>query len=212
MGLIQKLIASVCNRCQIEHTNVESIFTKYGMCLVNMYMYNQQEYLVIMSKNFFDLKTPILYIHSDTHQCNPLSGLCSCNNQVDVAIAPIIKDGGILIYCSIDSTGIDNMLRKINIEKKELPSEVLKGTNLKSALKGYRGEFLTIDFILKNLSLSNVELVTNNPSIIYIVEQLGITITELVPSISFVYGNAQSSSANETIEAAKAISFTYNDN
>lgn len=188
MGMIDKLIALVNKKNQIMHSKITKIFTKYGVYQAKMYKHDNQEYLTIMSHNFFDVKSPILYIHSDTHECNPLDEQCHCNNQLDAALKMIREDGGLVIYSSSDGRDIDALLREINTRKLQPENEVMIGTNLKSALKGYRGEYLTLDFIFKDLSLASVQLVTNNPNIIFIIEQLGIEITKHSPSVSFGYG------------------------
>ena len=158
------------------------------------------------------IKNPILYIHSDTHQCNISDEHCGCNNQMDVALSTISKDGGLVIFTSKDAKAIDILLRDMNTRKLESQNKVMIGVNFKYFLKGYKGEYLTLDFILKDLKLSIVQLITDNQNIMFIVETLGIKVTKQTPLISFSYGESKAYSSNETIEAAKAISFEYNHN
>lgn len=209
MGILKRVIDVVSQNSQIEHTKIKNIFTKYGMFQAKMYTNNNQEYLAIMSLNFFNVQSPILYIHSDTHKCNPLDEQCGCNNQVDVALITISKEGGLLIYTSIDGSDIDKLLAELNTRSLESQNETMLGTNFQSALKGYRGEYIALDFIFKDLKLSSIQLVSDNPNIIFIVEQRGITISRQTSMISYSYGETLFASAQETIEEAKAISFTY---
>ena len=212
MSVVQKLIGLFCKNSQIKHTKLTKIFTKHGMYQAKMYSHKQQEYLALMSQNFFEVKNPILYIHSDAHQCNPLDGECGCNNQMDLALATICKDAGLIIYTSKNPKDIDELLEKINTHKLESQNEIKVGINLKYILKAYKGEYLTLDFILKDLKLSMVQLITDNPNVLFIVEALGIRVTKQTPLISFAYGETTSYKSNETIEAAKAISFEYDNN
>jgi GTP cyclohydrolase II len=179
------------------------------MFQAKMYKHNQREYLVILSNNFFECSAPIFYIHSDEHECNSLDEFCGCSYPISVAMKMIYQAGGLILYSSHDLKNIDAFLREINVRKMHSENQVMVDTNFKSALKGYRGEYLTIDFILKNLNISNVQLVSDNPNIIFIMQQSEINILKHTPSISFKYGDNQALKTNGTIEAAKAISFEY---
>lgn len=209
MGSISKLISFINKETQIIHTSLINIFTKNGMFQIKMYKHNKQEYLVIMSQNFFEVKAPIFYIHTDEHECDSLEDFCGCSYPISVALKMIHKEGGFILYSSRDIGAIDALLREINAKKLSPKDKTTIGTNFKSAFKGYRGEYLTIDFILKDLSLSNIQLVSDNPNIIYIIEQQGIKIAKQISTISFEYGDDKQYPVNETIEAAKAISFEY---
>jgi len=211
MGIISNLIGLVNEKSKIKYTTPVKILTKHGMFQAKMYRHSNQEYLVIMSLNFFDTKAPIFYIHTDEHECDSLEEFCGCSYPISVALKMIYKDGGFILYSSRDLKDIDILLSEINVKRLSFENKIITGTNLKSALKGYRGEYLTIDYILKDLGLSHVQLVSDNPNIMFIIKQLGIKVVNQVSSIAFGYGNNEAYSANETIEAAKAISFTYTD-
>ena len=209
MSIISNLIGLVNGKSQIKYTTATKILTKHGMFQAKMYKHNNQEYLVIMSQNFFDTKAPIFYIHTDKHACHSLEEFCGCNYPISVALKMIYKDGGFILYSSRDSKDIDTLLREINVKKLSSTNKIRTGTNVKSAFKGYRDEYLTIDYILKDLGLSHVQLLSDNPKILFIIEQLGIKVVNQAPSISFGYGNTKPYNVNETIETAKAISFEY---
>lgn len=209
MSVFSSLIGLVNEKSQIKFTTVIKVFTKHGMFQAKMYKHNKQEYLVIMSQNFFDTKVPIFYIHTDEHECNSLEEFCGCSYPISVALQMIYQDGGFILYSSRDLKDIDTLLSEINVKKLSSESKIRTGTNLKSAFKGYRGEYLTIDFILKDLGLSEVQLVSDNQNIMFIIEQQGIKIVKQEASISFGYGDNKTYGTNETIERAKAISFEY---
>ena len=209
MSFISKLASLINEKNQIQYLNIDKLLTQYGMFQAKIYKHNKQEYLVIMNLKFFETKAPIFYIHSDAHACNALDEFCDCHYPISVALKMIHQDGGLILYSSQDSQNIDRLLQEIHAKKLQSPSQVMIGTNIKSALKGYRGEFLTIDFILKNLKISNLQLVSDNPKIIFIIKQRGINIVNYTPTISFNYGDNKPYSNNETIEAAKTIPFEY---
>lgn len=197
MGVMNKLMSLINEKSQIMHTDVSKVFTKYGMFQVKMYKQNNQEYLVIMSQNFFEEKAPIFYIHGDDHKCDSLEAFCGCNYPISVALKMIHKDSGLILYSSRELTDIDSLLEKIKAKKLPSSNKNTISRNLKSALKGYRGEYLTIDFILQDLKISNVQLVSDNPNIIFIMQKRGINIINQVTAISFEYGDI---SINSTLE------------
>jgi GTP cyclohydrolase II len=209
MDAIKKLIGLINKKSLIKHTNLKIILTQHGMFKAKMYKHNGQEYIVIMSHNFSEIKAPIFYIHTDEHACDSLDEFCGCSYPISVALKMIHKDGGLILYSSNDINNIDALLREMKVQKFQSTSQVMLDTNLTSSFKGYRGEYLTIDFILKDLKISNVQLVSDNPNIIFIIRQRGINIVKQVSSIAFEYGNNKSFPVNETIETAKEISFEY---
>jgi len=188
MGIITKLIKYIDEKTVVEYTEPVDTLTKYGMFKFKTYKYKKQNYLVILSQNFFDVKTPIFYIHSNEHECNSIDEFCGCNYPIGIALKMIHKDGGLILYSNSDDKGIDVLLSEINVRKLQLQNEVLRGRNFKPAILGYKAEYLTIDFILKELKLSNIQLVSDNPNIIFIVERLGIEIIKQAYTISFDYG------------------------
>lgn len=212
MGFINKFIGSLSKKNQIKYTKTTKTLTKHGMFKVKIYEHNQQEYLVIMSQNFSSVDNPIFYIHSDEHECDALDQFCDCSYPISVALKMIHKDGGFILYSSYDAQDIDRLLQEINAKKLQADNKVMIGTNIRSALKGYKGEYLTIDFILKDLGLSKVQLVSDNPNIIFIVQQRGINIDKQAPSISFTYGDTYPQKSNEILDAINAIEFKYPQN
>ena len=209
MGIIKRVIGIISQNSHVRHTNIKNIFTKYGLYQAKMYMNNEQEYLAIMSLNFFLIDNPILYIHSDSHQCNPLDEACGCTNEVDVALRTISKEGGLFIYTSKNGSDIDNFLHEIKTQAMESENITMLGTNYKSALKGYRGEYIALDFILKDLKFSTLQLVSDNANVRFIIEQRGIYISRQTSTIAYTYGDSTVDSEQKVIDEAKAISFKY---
>ena len=205
MGVISKLINFINTRSQIQHTNLTNIMTKHGMFQAKMYKHSNQEYLVILSQNFFKVKAPIFYIHTDKHHCDSLEQFCGCSYPISVALKMLHKDGGLILYSSKEIENIDALLGEIHTTKLPSKNNITTSTNIKSALKGYRGEYLTIDFILKDLNISNVRLVSDNPNILFIMQQRQINILQQVSSISFEYGEQKIN----ILEQISSIPFEY---
>jgi GTP cyclohydrolase II len=189
MGIIKKLIGFVFGRNPIVHSRVTSLSTRYGMYNVKAYKDVEQEYLAIMSRNFFKVSSPIVYLHSDYHLCDPNDdNSCHCNNQMDMALKMIYKEGGVVMYHSQDGRNIDGLLSEMNARKIEGEKNAMTKTNANLGLTAFERKYHTLGFILKDLNLSTMKLVSNDPKAVDIVRQLEIDITKHVPAITFGYG------------------------
>lgn len=190
MGIMKKLIGLIFDRNPITHSRVTSISTRYGMYKVKAYKDVEQEYLAIMSRNFSDLKEPIVYLHSEFHLCDPNDdNSCHCNNQMDMALKIIYKEGGVVMYHSQDGRNIDGLLQEMNARKIEGEKNAMTKTDAKLGLTAFERKYHTLGFILKDLNLSTMKLVSNDPKAVDIANQLKIDITRQVPAISFGYGD-----------------------
>lgn len=189
MNLVKKLVGLVYESNPIVYSKTTSMFTKYGKFDFQAYRDGEHEYLAIMSQKFLGLKDSIVYIHSETHECNPFAHeVCYCNNQMDMALKMIRKDGGVVIFYSRDGRDIDDFLQEINARKLETKKNVMHKAKIKFKIKMKEREYHTLGFILDNLNLSSIKLVTSDPKVIDITQQLRIKITKRVLNISFGYG------------------------
>lgn len=172
------------------HSGITTISTKYGLYQVKAYKDGDYEYIAIMSRDFFDLKTPIVYIHSELHTCEPNDHMgCLCNNQVDIALKTVYKEGGLVIYHSPESSNIDGLMREINARKLQREGNTMRSSKSKLGLKAFGKIYHTIGFILKDLNLSSIKLVTNDPKDMDVARQLGIDVRKRVVSLSYSYGD-----------------------
>ena len=69
------------------------------------------------------------------------------------------------------------------------PSKYVQGyntidANLKLGFKDDERDYSAVEFILKDLNLKTIKLITNNPKKIKFVEECGIKIEERIPSIT----------------------------
>ncbi|CAA6818619.1 MAG: Unknown protein [uncultured Sulfurovum sp.] len=147
-----------------------------------------------MNQKFFDLERPIVYIHFDVHHCemdNEMS--CYCANQVELALKMIQKSGGLVIYSSREDSSIDTLLEDINTRKLDEVNTSKKNNKIKFSVKE-KIAYPSLAFILSDLNLSSVNLITNDAKVIDIVELLGINIFKIEANISFAYGEEQTAS------------------
>ncbi|MFV0562377.1 GTP cyclohydrolase II, partial [Malaciobacter mytili] len=84
---------------KIEQSNIASLPTKYGKFKIKAYKEGNQEHLAIMSLDFKEIETPYVRIHSECLTGDTLGSLkCDCQNQLDLAMRFIAKEGGLIIY------------------------------------------------------------------------------------------------------------------
>ena len=95
-------------------SKIANLPTKYGSFKVKAYKEGCQEHLAVMSQDFFELDQPIVRIHSECLTGDVIGSLkCDCNNQLDLALKLISKEGGLVIYHRQEGRNI-GLVNKIN--------------------------------------------------------------------------------------------------
>lgn len=209
MGFVRSVAGLLSQRSRIEHTGLQKVLTRFGMFQMKMYRHKAQEILAIASLDFFDLETPILCIYAGTHQCDPLEETCGCHHQTDTALETIRKTGGMLLYIGTEPHDIDGLLKSIRARRLQAQNRIDSDGNFRSYLKGLRGWALLLDFVLRDAGCRSVQLICDNPTVVHVVEQTGITIDRQSAAIAYTYGDSVPSSGQAVLEAAKAITFEY---
>lgn len=209
MGLVRSIAGLLSQHSRIEHTGLQKVFTRLGMFQAKMYRHDGQEVLALASLDYFELDTPIVCIGTGTHRCDPLDAACGCHYQTDAALGTIGKMGGLFVYVGTDPRDIDGFLDSIRARKLYADNRVDTDANFRSYLKGLRGWLLVLDYLLKDFGCKTVQLITDNPAVMHVVEQASITIVMQKPAIDYAYGDTVPGGGQAIIEAAKALSFNY---
>ena len=167
-------------------SDIANLPAKHGTFKVKAYKDGCQEHLAVMSKNFHELDNPIVRIHSECLTGDAFSSLkCDCNNQLGLALELISKEGGLVIYHRQEGRNI-GLVNKINAYKLQDEGHNTVEANLKLGFKEDERDYSAVGFILKDLNISKMRLVTNNPKKIAFVEELGIEITQRIPAITAI--------------------------
>ena len=147
------------------------------------------EFLVISTKDFHDLQTPILYIHSNTHLCKITDGNIRINhNQIDASLKLIYRYGGAVIYFSNIGNDIDTLLLNLNVKKISNDENQLMKVNNSIGIKGLNPFYNALGFILKDLKLSSINLINDNQKVIELIKSLNIGIKKQTDVVAFEYG------------------------
>ncbi|AXH14672.1 GTP cyclohydrolase II [Malaciobacter mytili LMG 24559] len=169
---------------KIEQSNIASLPTKYGKFKIKAYKEGNQEHLAIMSLDFKEIEIPYVRIHSECLTGDTLGSLkCDCQNQLDLAMRFIAKEGGLIIYHRQEGRNI-GLLNKVNAYALQDQGRNTIEANLELGFKEDERDYKVIGHIFKDLGIKKIKLITNNPKKIEYVESLGIKIEERIPAIT----------------------------
>lgn len=168
----------------IIESKVANLPTQYGKFNVKAYKDGCQEHLAIMSKDFNSIETPLVRIHSECLTGDSIGSLkCDCNNQLDLALELIAKEGGLVIYHRQEGRNI-GLVNKINAYNLQDQGFNTVEANLKLGFQEDERDYRVVEYILNDLEVKQLRLITNNPMKINFVEQSGIKIVERIPAIT----------------------------
>lgn len=171
---------------EIVHSEVAKLPTKYGTFNIKAYADGPQEHLAIMSQDFTTLDDPVVRIHSECLTGDVLGSLkCDCNNQLNLALKLIAKKGGMVIYHRQEGRNI-GLVNKVNAYKLQDEGYNTVEANKQLGFKADERDYRAVGAILKDLEVTEMRLVTNNPRKISYIESLGIDIIQRIPAITEV--------------------------
>lgn len=171
---------------EIVRSNVAKLPTKYDTFHIKAYRDGNQEHLAIMSQDLSTLVDPIVRIHSECLTGDALGSLkCDCNNQLDLALKLISEKGGLVIYHRQEGRNI-GLVNKVNAYQLQDEGYNTVDANLQLGFKADERDYSAVGFILKDLGVTQLRLVTNNPRKIDYIESLGLDIIQRIPAITEV--------------------------
>jgi len=172
------------NERTIVSSKIANLPSKYGKFLIKAYKDGCQEHLAIMSKDFKEIEAPLVRVHSECLTGDSVGSLkCDCNNQLNLALELISKEGGLVVYHRQEGRNI-GLVNKINAYNLQDQGYDTVEANLKLGFKEDERDYSAVEYILKDLGLKKMKLITNNPRKINFFEKTGIEIVERIPAIT----------------------------
>ncbi|AXX87090.1 GTP cyclohydrolase II [Malaciobacter marinus] len=170
----------------IQQSNIANLPTKYGKFRIKAYKDNNQEHLAIMSLDFEQIEVPYVRIHSECLTGDTLGSLkCDCQNQLELALKFISKEGGLIIYHRQEGRNI-GLLNKVNAYALQDQGRNTIEANLELGFKEDERDYKVIKYIFDDLKINKLKLITNNPKKIDYVKSLNVELIERIPSITKV--------------------------
>ncbi|MEN8303828.1 MAG: GTP cyclohydrolase II [Campylobacterota bacterium] len=170
----------------IVQSNVAKLPTRHGTFKIKAYRDGNQEHLAILSQDFSTLDDPMVRIHSECLTGDALGSLkCDCNSQLDLALKLISQKGGLVIYHRQEGRNI-GLVNKVNAYQLQDEGYNTVEANLQLGFKADERDYSAVGFILKDLGVTKMRLVTNNPRKIDYIESLGLDIIQRIPAIAEV--------------------------
>ncbi|MCT7512727.1 GTP cyclohydrolase II [Aliarcobacter cryaerophilus] len=167
----------------IIESNIANLPTKYGNFRIKAYKDGHQEHLAIMSLDFETLETPFVRIHSECLTGDTLGSLkCDCQNQLDLSLKFIAKNGGLVIYHRQEGRNI-GLVNKVNAYALQDKGRNTIEANIELGFKEDERDYRVVGYIFENLGIKKLKLITNNPAKLKYVESLGVEIIERIPAI-----------------------------
>ena len=167
----------------IIESNIANLPTKHGNFKIKAYKQNNQEHLVLMSEDFNSNNIVNLRIHSECLTGDVFGSIkCDCQKQLELAISYIAKNSGIVIYHRQEGRNI-GLLNKVNAYSLQDIGKDTIEANLALGFKEDEREYSIVEYILRDLKIKKINILTNNPSKIKFLETLNVEIVERIPTI-----------------------------
>ncbi|WP_214817386.1 3,4-dihydroxy-2-butanone-4-phosphate synthase [Exiguobacterium sp. s59] len=141
--------------------------------------FDRHEHVALVTETLSDV--PLVRIHSECLTGDVFGSFrCDCGPQLDAAIGRIEQESGIVLYMRQEGRGIGlvNKLKAYALQEEGLDTvEANEALGFHPDMRDYRVSAA----MLRDLGVTRVRLMTNNPEKVDALESCGITVVERVP-------------------------------
>lgn len=158
--------------------------TEWGQFNIVAYAEDENEWmphLAMVSENTDFSKTVNVRIHSECITGDLFhSKRCDCGKQLDHAMKYIHKNGGVVIYLRQEgrNIGIINKLKAYNLQDRGMNTAE---ANLALGLPADGRKYDMVNYILQDLGIKSINLLTNNPEKIHFFDHSKIKFNKRIP-------------------------------
>ena len=169
-------------RKNAEYSSLPTSFGAFNIKTYKSYPDGVEHVVLQKGKLNKNTKTPIVRVHSECLTGEVFkSSRCDCGEQLEMALEKISEcEYGLLIYLRQEGRGIGftNKLKAYSLQDQGLDTV---DANLHLGYSADPRNFSVASEILRDLNVSKIELMTNNPKKIQELEQAGIEIETIIP-------------------------------
>ena len=140
-----------------------------------------QPHIALVSRTAFDPDNALVRVHSECLTGEVLlSGRCDCRAQLEEAMQRISSEGGVLIYLRQEGRGI-GLTEKIRAYALQDEGRDTYDANICLGHDPDERDYTMAAAILKDLKVSCIRLMTNNPAKVQALGDAGIIVRERIP-------------------------------
>lgn len=155
--------------------------TLFGTFEIIVYSSEFNDFENVVLKKEWNGEIPLVRLHSKCLTGDSFSSLrCECGDQLHKAMERIGKMGGVILYLNQEGRGI-GLTNKINAYALQDQGIDTVEANLHLGLPIDARDYQAAADMLKDLGISKIRLLTNNPEKVRELEKSGIKIEEILP-------------------------------